>query len=124
MRAAWFLIAAGLLAGPAHAQPSPAAQRQVAIELREGGRVVASSQVRLRLGRPAAIALEGPYAMRLRIDAADGGGFTVQPSLHVDGPTGWTATRTSALTVTAGAQGRSLAHRPAGPPLEIAVSID
>jgi hypothetical protein len=82
------------------------------------------SSVRLQLGRPAAISLAGPYAMRLRVDADAGSGYTVRPSLTANGPTGWTPLRSPPLTVTAGQPGKAMVERPSGPPLEIAVSVD
>lgn len=114
-----------LLALPAAAQGMIAAaeNRNVVVEVREEGRLVATSSVRLQLGRPAAIAMNGPFAMRLRIDAQDAG-YTVRPHLTASGPGGWTALRSPSLTVAQGQQGRVTVERPGGPPLEIAVSVD
>lgn len=101
-----------------------AGARQVSVEVREAGRVVASSNVKLQLGRPAAISMEGPYAMRLRVDAAEGAGYTVRPNLTANGPGGWTPLRTPSFSVSAGQPGKALVERPSGPPLEIAVSVN
>jgi len=121
------LIAALLLPflpAAASAQVNAAAARNVAVEVRENGRVVATSNVRLQLGRPAAISMNGPYTLRLRVDAAQGAGYTVRPNLHAGGPGSWTALRAPALTVAQGGQGTALIERASGPPLEIAVSVD
>jgi hypothetical protein len=131
MRTASVLAAALLAALPAAAGAeetngvnAAAAVRQVSVEVREGGKLVGASSVRLQLGRPAAISMDGPFAMRLRIDAAEGAGFTVRPALTANGPDGWTPLRTPALTVTPGHPGKALVDRASGPPLEIAISVD
>jgi hypothetical protein len=101
-----------------------AGARQVSVEVREAGKLVAASSVRLQLGRPAAISLDGPYAMRLRVDADAGSGYTVRPSLTANGPSGWTPLRSPSLTVSGGQPGKAMVERPSGPPLEIAVSVN
>lgn len=113
-----------LVQGAAAAQgvTAPAA-RNVAVEVREDGRVVATSNARLQLGRPAMISMIGPYSMRLRVDAAEGAGYTVRPSLHAGGPEGWRPLRAPALTIVPGQPGVARVARGSGPPLEISVSI-
>ncbi len=123
------LLAAALLAGiPASAVSqsivAAAGARQVSVELREGGRVVAASNVRLQLGRPAAISMNGPFAMRLRVDALEGTGYTVRPNLTANGPAGWTRLDAPTMSVAPGQPGKAQVVRPSGPPLEIAVSVD
>jgi hypothetical protein len=118
------LLAAFATSAQAQGVAAAAGARQVSVEVREAGKLVAASSVRLQLGRPAAISLEGPFAMRLRIDADEASGYTVRPSLTANGPAGWTPLRSPALTVTAGQPGKALVERPSGPPLEIAVSVD
>jgi hypothetical protein len=123
------IIGAALLAAlptlaQAQAVNAAAGARQVSVEVREAGKLVAASSVRLQLGRPAAISLDGPYAMRLRVDADAGSGYTVRPSLTANGPGGWTPLRSPPLTVPAGQPGKAMVERPSGPPLEIAVSVD
>jgi hypothetical protein len=68
--------------------------------------------------------MDGPFAMRLRVDADAGTGYTVRPNLTANGPDGWTPLRTPALAVAAGQPGKARIERPSGPPLEIAVSVD
>lgn len=123
------IIAASLLAAmPATAGAqgvnAAAGARQVSVEVREGGKLVAASSVRLQLGRPAAVSMDGPYAMRLRVDADAASGYTVRPNLSADGPAGWIQLRTPALSVVPGQPGKGLVERAGGPPLEIAVSVD
>jgi hypothetical protein len=122
------LIGAALLPlapGAALAQGvNASAARNVAVEVREDGRVVAASSVRLQLGRPAMISLNGPYAMRLRVDAVEGAGYSVRPSLTASGPGGWTPLRAPAVMVAQGERGTTRVERPTGPPLEIDVSVD
>jgi hypothetical protein len=126
------IIAASLLAalpprpGPGRRAAAGArrGRRQVSVEVREAGKLVAASSVRLQLGRPAAISLDGPYAMRLRVDADAGSGYTVRPSLTANGPSGWTPLRSPSLTVSGGQPGKAMVERPSGPPLEIAVSVN
>lgn len=120
------LLAANLpLATAAAQEAAPAGARQVALELRENGQIVAASNVRLQLGRPAAISVRGPYTLRLRVDAAEGqGGYTVRPNLHADGPGGWTRLETQPILVAHGARTLARVARPSGPPLELAVSVD
>lgn len=122
------LIAAALLplmAGAATAQGvNAAAARNVAVEVRENGRIVAASNVRLQLGRPAAISMNGPFSMRLRVDAVEGAGYTVRPNLHASGPGGWTPLRAPPLTLAQGQQGSARVERASGPPLDIYVSVD
>ncbi len=112
---------------PAHAAAqgvnAAAENRQVEVEVREDGRVVATSRVRLQLGRPAAIAMNGPFAMRLRIESATGSGYMVHPHLTERAASGWTPLRASAFAVGQGQQGRSTVDRPGAVPLEIAVRI-
>lgn len=120
------IIAAALLPlapFPAAAE-APEGARNVVVEVREDGRVVASSAVRLQLGRQAAVSLDGPYAMRLRIDAAEGAAYTVRPNLTANGPAGWTVLRTGPLTIAQGERGIVAVQRASGPPLELAVSVD
>lgn len=128
MRMATIIGAALLAALPTLAQAqavnAAAGARQVSVEVREAGKLVAASSVRLQLGRPAAISLNGPYAMRLRVDADASSGYTVRPSLTANGPGGWTPLRSPSLTVSAGQPGKATVERPSGPPLEIAVSVD
>ena len=129
MRTASFFAAALLAALPAAAASgqgvtTAAGARQVSVEVREAGRVVAASSVRLQLGRPAAISMDGPYAMRLRVDAQEGAGYTVRPNLTANGPSGWTRLEAPSFSVNAGQPGKALVERPSGPPLEIAVSVD
>lgn len=132
MRTASIIAAAMLAALPATAAGQPAAgqgvtaaadARQVSVEVREAGRVVAASSVKLQLGRPAAISMEGPYAMRLRVDAAETG-YTIRPNLTANGPSGWTPLRTPSFSVSAGQSGKALVERPSGPPIELAIKID
>lgn len=112
-----------LIVNPALAQPAAeATARDVEFELREAGQVIAASNVRLQLGRQAAIAVAGPYSVRLRIDAA-GEAYTVRPHLSTGGPDGWTRLPTPPMTVAAGARGQARIERVAGPPLEIHVSV-
>ena len=123
------IIGAALLAAlptiaPAQGVNAAAGARQVSVEVREAGKLVAASSVRLQLGRPAAISLDGHYAMRLRVDADTGSGYTVRPSLTANGPGGWTPLRAPPLTVSGGQPGKAMVERPSGPPLEIAVSVD
>ncbi len=128
------IIAAALLAalpGAAVSQTTAsqgvtaaAGARQVSVEVREAGRVVAASNVKLQLGRPAAISMEGPYAMRLRVDAEGEAAYTVRPNLTANGPSGWTPLRTPTFSVSAGQLGKALVERLSGPPLEIAVSVN
>jgi hypothetical protein len=127
MRKALMIAAVLLTLPPAAATGqgvNAAAARNVAVEVREDGRVVATSTVRLQLGRPAAISMNGPYSMRLRVDAAEGAGYTVRPNLQANGPQGWTPLRAQALTVAPGQRGTTLVERPSGSPLELAVSLD
>jgi hypothetical protein len=127
MRTASIIAAALLAATPATAAGQSltiaAGTRQVSVEVREAGRLVAASNVKLQLGRPAAINMAGNYAMRLRVDAAEGTGYTIRPNLTANGPAGWTPLRTPAFSVTAGRAGKALVER-SGPPLEIAVSVE
>jgi hypothetical protein len=114
-----------LVGGTASAQGvTPAAAREVAVELRENGKVVATSHVRLQLGRLAAISMRGPYAMRLRVDEVGEAGYTVRPTLSASGPDGWTPLRAPALIVPQGQRGRARVERDAGAPLEIYVSVN
>jgi len=128
MRTASFIAAALLAALPAAAQAqgvnAAAGARQVSVEVREAGKLVAASSVRLQLGRPAAISMDGPFAMRLRVDAQEGAGYTVRPNLTANGPSGWTRLDAPTMSVTPGQQGKARVERPSGPPLEIAVSVD
>jgi hypothetical protein len=126
MRKAICLAALMAAAAPAvaPAQGVTDAARQVVVEVREGGRLVGSTTAKLQLGRPAAIPMEGPFAMRLRIDALDGAGYAVRPHLTANGPAGWTSLRSPALTVAQGQQVKTLVERPTGPPLEIAVTVN
>ncbi len=97
--------------------------RSVVVEVREGGRVVASSTAKLQLGRPAVIAMDGPFAMRLRVDAA-ASGYDVRPHLTAKGPAGWTTLRSPALAALQGQPAKTLVERPEGPPVELAVTIN
>jgi len=122
-------IVAGLLlaipAAGAAAQgiTAAASARNVVIEVREGGRVVATSTAKLQLGRPAVIAMDGPFAMRLRIDAA-ASGYSVRPHLTAKGPGGWTTFRSPALAAAHGQPATTLLERPEGAPVELAVTVD
>lgn len=118
-----YLLAAGALLACVPAMAAAQDSRDVALELRENGRVVASSNVRVQLGRPAALAISGPFTMRLRVDAVPEG-YAVRPHVHAEGPAGWTRLPAPVLTVAAGEQARATLARPAGPPLEIAVQVD
>jgi hypothetical protein len=123
--AGWALLVPGSALAQVNAAASrPAASRNVSVEVRENGRVVAASTVRLQLGRPAAISMNGPYSMRLRVDAVEGAGYMVRPNLHAEGPTGYTALATAPVAVAQGQQGRAVVERPSGPPLELAIAVD
>jgi len=123
-----FLVAALLLAPAAQATAqgvtaAAGGARSVLIEVREDGKVIASSTAKLQLGRPAMIPMDGPFAMRLRIDAA-ASGYSVRPHLTTNGPAGWTPLRSPALTVEQGRPGTTLVERQGGSPLEIAVTVN
>ena len=111
------------VAASAQGVTAAAQNRQVEVEVREEGRVVATSRVRLQLGRPAIVAMNGPYAMRLRIESAADAGYMVHPHLTERGAAGWTPLRASAFPVGQGQQGRSTVDRPGAVPLEIAIRV-
>ena len=66
--------------------------------------------------------MSGPYAMRLRVDAGAGGGYTVRPNLQPTAP--GEALAAPALNVPAGQQASAVVSRPSGPRLEIAVRVE
>lgn len=112
-----------LWASPADAQSAVDSARHVEFELREDGRVVSASAVRLQLGRQAAIAVRGPYSVRLRVDAEGDAGYTVRSHLTAGGPEGWTRLMTPVMTLASGQRGHARIERSAGAPLEIHVSV-
>lgn len=120
---AGLLLAVPVTGAAAQAVTAVASARNVVIEVREGGRVVASSTTKLQLGRPALIPMKGPFTMRLRVDAA-ATGYNVRPHLTAKGPEGWTTLRSPSLAVTQGQPAKTLVERPQGPPVELAVTID
>ena len=95
-----------LLAGAAVAQEAPVVDpRELQIELREGGRLVASPTVRVQVGRPAAVS-SGSYSFRLRMDrgtAVDGGQapFLIRSSLYRS-DSDWALVASPAMTVVEG----------------------
>lgn len=137
----WLFLASALLpiATPAAAQsfatnasapaatsgPRPVQTRQVSFELRENGAVVTRSRARLRLGMIAALPVDGPYSVRLRVTQAADGGYSVQPTLtRVMANEQWRPVPTPAVAVTAGAQARVRLRPPATPAVEMAVQVD
>jgi hypothetical protein len=114
-------------AAPVAAQPAriPPQTRQVSFELRENGAVVTRSRLRLRLGMQAAIPVDGPYAVRLRVDQGADGGYSVQPVLtRVMANEQWRPVPTQPVAVTSGAQTRVRLRPAATPAVEMAVQVD
>ena len=96
-----------LLAGGAAAAQETAAPdaRELQIELREGGRLVAAPTVRVQVGRPAAVSA-GSYSFRLRMDrgtAIEGGPapYLIRSSLYRS-DSDWALVASPALTVIEG----------------------
>ena len=96
-----------LLAGGAAAaqEVAPTDARELQIELRESGRLVAAPTVRVQVGRPAAVSV-GSYAFRLRMDRAGPAQagpapYLIRSSLYRSG-SDWALVASPAMTVIEG----------------------
>ena len=120
------ILGLGLAAAAASSAPAPAPEtasetRTIAVELREGERLVATPSLTVQLGRPASLSIED-FGLSLVVDRA-GDGYFLSSGLYRSSGNGWTLLGQPSLTVTQGAPARLSFTGSDGRTLSMAVEI-
>jgi hypothetical protein len=120
------ILGLGLAAAAASSAPAPAPEtasetRIIAVELREGERLVATPSLAVQLGRPASLSIQD-FGLSLVVDRA-GDGYFLSSGLYWSSGNGWTLLGQPSLTVTQGAPARLSFTGADGRNLTMAVEI-
>jgi len=120
------ILGLGLAAAAASSTPTPAPEtatetRTIAVELREGERLVATPSLTVQLGRPASLSIED-FGLSLVVDRS-GDGYFLSSGLYRSAGNGWTLLGHPSLTVAEGTPARLSFTGADGRTLTMAVEI-